>query len=104
MIIERVYNMEGDNIQGLNFSQQFNIDEVSFNNVNRDFEKQFKERYKESLSMMSDSHDKLENASGASSLDALEKMARKINNYNINSNFEASFEEVFKENEPFTQT
>lgn len=96
--------MEGDNIQGLSFSQQFNIDEISFNNVNKDFEKNFKERYKDSLSMMSDSHDKLENASGASSLDALEKMARKIKNYNKDSDFEASFEEIFKEEEPFTET
>ncbi len=96
--------MEGDNIQGLNFSQQFNIDEISFKNVNKDFEEHFKELYKESLSMMSDSRDKLENASGASSLDALEKMARKIKSYNKNSDFEASLEEIFMEDEPFTQT
>ncbi|HEY9062059.1 MAG TPA: hypothetical protein VIO64_16365 [Pseudobacteroides sp.] len=96
--------MEGNNTQGLNFSQQFNINEVSFDNVNKEFESKFRERYKDSLSLMSDSHDKLENATGASSLNTLEKMARNIKYYSKNSDFEESFEEVLKEAENNNQT
>jgi hypothetical protein len=96
--------MDTNNIQDLNFSQQFNINEISFENVNKEFENKFRERYNDSLSMMSDSHDKLENASGASSLEALEKIARNIKYYDKNSDFEESFEEIFREDDLLTET
>jgi hypothetical protein len=96
--------METNNIQDLNFSRQFNINDISFENVNKEFENKFRERYNNSLSMMSDNYDKLENASGASSLEALEKIARNIKYYDKNSDFEESFEEIFREEDPLTET
>ncbi|MDP4182302.1 MAG: hypothetical protein Q8942_14585 [Bacillota bacterium] len=93
----------GDN-DANNFEHDIDINSISFNNVNKDFESQFKERYKDSISMVSDSKDQLENASGAVSLDALGKIARQIKYYDKNSDFEKSFEDILVEDRRFTET
>lgn len=88
----------------INLESSFNINKVSFKNVNSEFERKFREKYYNSLKMMSDSKDRLTNASGASSLGVLETMARRIDDYNIKSDFEASYYQLQKEYEPFTET
>ncbi|MFZ5987865.1 MAG: hypothetical protein ACOYWZ_12170 [Bacillota bacterium] len=88
----------------LEIESSFDINEVSFENVNKDFEKKFKDRYENSLSMISDDKDPLTNASGINTLGMLEKMAQRIEHYDENSDFEDSFNAMLKEYEPFTET
>lgn len=88
----------------LEIESSFDINEVSFENVNKDFEKKFKDRYENSLSMISDDKDPLTNASGINTLGMLEKMAQRIEYYDENSDFEDSFNAMLKEYEPFTET
>lgn len=86
------------------FERSFDINSISFENVSKDFEKKFREKYYNSLKMMSDSKDRLDNASGANSLGILERMAQRISDYNSGSDFEYSYHQLLKEYEPFTET
>lgn len=96
--------MENGDKKDLEFEQTFDINKVSFDKVNRDFENKFKQRYSSSLSMMSDSKDHLKNASGASSLGILEKMGNRIGYYDKTSDFEKSYEDLQREYEAFSET
>lgn len=91
-------------IKDMDFQQSFDIDDVSFSNVNREFEDKFRTTYRDSLSLMSDSKDRIRNASGANTLGILEKMARRMETYDKGSDFEESYYRLEKEFEPFTET
>ncbi len=82
----------------------FDIDKVSFKNVNGNFEKKFRERYEQSIKMISDDFGGLVSAIGSNSLDILEKMAQRIEYYDMSSDFEDSYHQLLKEYEPFTET
>ncbi|MCX7745882.1 MAG: hypothetical protein N2645_03180 [Clostridia bacterium] len=88
----------------LDFESSFNINNVSFDHVSKDFEHKFRESYKNSLQMMSDQHDPITNANGANTLGILEKMAQRIDAYTGHSDFEESYYKLLKEYEPFTET
>lgn len=88
----------------IDMEQSFDINKVSFDNVSSEFEKTFKEKYKNSLGKISDVNDPLTNASGVNTLGLLEEMARRIDNYDQNADFENSFNSLLKEYEPFTET
>jgi hypothetical protein len=94
----------GHDIKDMNFEQSFDIDDVSFRNVNQEFESKFRSRYNNSLASMSDSKDRLRNASGASSLGILEKMAQRMESYDKKTDFEESYSQLVKEFEPFAET
>lgn len=88
----------------MNFESHFDIDKVSFKNVSKDFEHKFKQMYAKSLNMMSDSATRLINASGASTLGVLEKMAQRIDEYDRKSSFDDSYKELLEEYSPYTET
>lgn len=91
-------------IKDLNFEQGFDINDVSFENVSKEFENKFRKRYRSALELMSNDRDELRNASGASTLGLLEKMAQRIDLYDQSSDFRGSYEQLVKEYEPFTET
>ena len=82
----------------------FDINKVSFDNVNKEFERRFRDSYNKSLHRMSDSEDRLTHAGGATALEILKTMARRMGDYDATSDFEASYHDVQKELEPFTDT
>ncbi|MCR4434353.1 MAG: hypothetical protein QHH06_01510 [Clostridiales bacterium] len=86
------------------FESYFDISQVSFKNVSSEFERKFRERYNNSLKLMSNKKDRLSKSSGANSMSILEKMARQIHYYDSESVFEASYKEILDEYEPFTET
>lgn len=86
------------------FEGNFEINQISFENVSSNFEKEFKSKYQDSLRMMADNQDPLTNASGASALGILEKIARQINIYDHNADFEDIFDAELTENEPYAET
>lgn len=88
----------------MSFEQEFDIDKVSFENVSPEFEKKFRAAYTRSLNNMSDSRDPVTNRSGTNTLEILEDMARRISDYDKDSRFEASYEHLLREYEPFTET
>ncbi|HEX3030208.1 MAG TPA: hypothetical protein VHT34_13100 [Clostridia bacterium] len=90
--------------KNMDFESNFDIDKISFNNVNSDFEKDFRKAYRNSLENMSDAKDPLQNASGANTLGILEKMAQHIKDYDRESDFGESYEQLLKEYRPFTET
>lgn len=90
--------------KSMNFESSFNIERVSFSNVSKGFEKEFKKSYSNALAAMSDSKDRLTNASGANSLGILEKMAQHMKDYDIKSDFKDSYHKIQEEFEPFTET
>jgi hypothetical protein len=96
--------MHEDHRKNISFESHFNIDKMSFDNVNSDFERKFKKLYDSSLNRMSDDRDPLSNASGANSLGILEKMAQQLYLYDRNSDFEQSYREMLEEYEPFNET
>lgn len=96
--------MDEDQYKNINFEPKFNINKLSFNNVSKEFESKFRDLYKNSLVMMSDDRDRLTNASGASTLGILEKMAGQISQYSKNSDFEQSYNTIQKEYEPYKET
>lgn len=96
--------MEDTNKRDMNFEQSFDINDVSFDNVSREFENRFRHRYSSSLNLMSDGRDRLRNASGANSLGILEKMAQRIDYYDEKSDFQESYDQLIKEYEQFTET
>jgi hypothetical protein len=88
----------------MTFESTYNIEKLSFDNVSKDFEKDFKKHYSIALNSMSDGRDKLTNASGANTLGILEKMGQRLNRYDRNSDFSDSYHQMEKEFEPFTES
>jgi hypothetical protein len=86
------------------YAQSFDINDISFDHVNREFENKFRKRYRNALDMISDDKEDLKSASGASTLGILEKMAQQIGYYDQASDFEESYEQIMKEYEPFMKT
>ncbi|MCX8132256.1 MAG: hypothetical protein N3I35_19445 [Clostridia bacterium] len=88
----------------MDFEPTFNIEKISFENVSKEFESKFKDRYSSALASISDGKDKLTNASGANSLGILEKMAQHMEYFDEKSDFEDSYHKMLKEYEPFIET
>ncbi len=82
----------------------FDINKVSFANVNKEFERRFRDIYNKSLHRISDSEDRLTHAGGATALEILKAMSRRMEDYDRTSDFETSYHDVQKELEPFTDT
>lgn len=88
----------------LELAQSFDINDISFDNVSREFEESFRKQYADALESIGDNNDCMRDAAGASKLGILEQMARHMDSYNHNSDFNASYNELIKEYEPFTET
>ncbi len=88
----------------VDFEASFDINDISFGNVSAEFEKKFREKYKKSLSMISDDKNPLAGTGGANSLGVLEAMGRRIDNYDMHTDFDKSYYELLRELEPFTET
>lgn len=87
----------------VDFESSFDINRVDFDNVSKEFEKKFRAHYSSALGAMSDSKDRLTNASGANTLGILEKMGQHIKDFDRNSDFESSYHKMLEEYEPFTE-
>ncbi|HEX2945277.1 MAG TPA: hypothetical protein VHT96_04905 [Clostridia bacterium] len=85
-------------------AQSFDINDISFDNVSRKFEENFRTQYADALDKISDNNDCMRDAAGASKLGILEKMARNLDAYDRSSDFNKSYENLIKEYEPFTET
>ena len=103
-----IYGTEGSEMdihkKDLDLEQSFDINDISFDNVSREFEESFRKQYADALERIGDNNDCMRDAAGASKLGILEQMARHIDSYNRNSDFDSSYGELIKEFEPFTET
>ena len=88
----------------LDLKQSFDINDITFDKVSSEFEKNFRRQYANALERISDNDDCLRDSSGASKLGILEQMARHIDLYDRSSDFNTSYEQLLKEYEPFTET
>jgi len=84
--------------------EPFAIEGVSFENVNGEFERKFRECYREAISRASGSSGELLRMGGENALDILESMANRMAFYDSQSDFDESFRELLQEYEPFTET
>ncbi|MCX7921710.1 MAG: hypothetical protein N3B21_06815 [Clostridia bacterium] len=88
----------------MEFESRFNIKDVTFENVSNEFEKHFRDAYNNSLKMMSDTRNPMDNASGANTLGILEQMAQRIESYDSSTDFERSYQDLLEEYRRFTET
>lgn len=85
------------------FEAYFDLNNVNFKNVNSEFERKFKERYQNSLKMMGEKKAPVTNSVGVNSLGILENMARNIDGYGRETEFEESYQEAYEDYEPYSE-
>lgn len=89
--------------EDFHIGSEFNISKVPLDNVSSEFKKNFIDYYNDSINLMN-SNDILKKANGVGRLGVLKKMSLRMDEYDINSDFESSYYSILKESESFTET